>query len=224
LLWQTRISYTCSFVSNLNDLFSINLGTCRIIPLWIRKRHKQLQKNPNNQKTIISTTQTWLENIVIGLNLCPFAHRVHTTLRIGYAVLPYSTEGLLAEMNLGIIEVLDTKVHITTKLIILSEGLESLDDYLDVYYGLEAELEKKGLSEKIQLASFHPAFQFSGVEPDDVQNYTNRSPYPMIHILLVKEVAAAIASHPDIDSVPGTNISTMNKLGLEKVLKLYTIE
>lgn len=168
----------------------------------------------------LSKTKKWLENIVIGLGLCPFAGKAYFDKQVGFTVLSYTTSGLTQALNEGISKVLNDANPLTTLLIVLSEGLEDFDEYLDVYYGVEEELERSGLSEKIQLANFHPHYQFAGVEVDAVENYTNRSPFPVFHILHVDEVAIAIDSHPDIDSIPKTNIATMQRLGIDEILKL----
>ncbi len=169
----------------------------------------------------IQETTTWLTEIVIGLNLCPFAHKVYTENRLTLDEIKYSEQALLDHTNDIISNLLNPDSSTTTTLLIISEGLEDFNFYLDTLYALEESLKSQGLHEEIQLASFHPRYTFEGVDPTAVQNYTNRSPYPIIHFLKVEEMAEAIKAHPDTHSIPAENIKKLNKLGLEALLKLY---
>lgn len=173
------------------------------------------------EKSTIDETITWIKNIVIGLNLCPFAHRVYAEGRLSLVEMKYSDSELIRYTNQIITDILDPSTPTTTTLLILKEGLEDFNQYLDTLYALEEGLKVQGLSKEIQLASFHPHYIFEGVDSEAIQNYTNRSPYPIIHFLKVEEMADAIAAHTDTESIPADNIKKLNKMGLENLLKLY---
>ena len=172
-------------------------------------------------KNPIQVTKTWLENIVIGLQLCPFASKVYVEKKIGIEEIRLLGNNLQHTTNAIINEILNEDSPITTTLLIITEGLDDFDEYLDTIYALEAALEANGLNEELQLASFHPDYTFKGTHKDALENYTNRSPYPTIHFLKVEEVAAAIASYPDTSKIPEKNKRKLKNLGLEALLKLY---
>jgi len=165
-------------------------------------------------------TRKWIENLVIGLGLCPFASRVYFDDRIRFSTKSViQTESLVNCFNEEIQCILDGTCD--TSIIILNDGPEQFQDYLDLLDVFKALIKKEKLTEEVQLAKFHPKFQFENTQENDIENYTNRSPFPLIHILKVQDVADAIANHPDISSVPKTNIETMKQLGLQKLLELY---
>lgn len=173
------------------------------------------------QKEVIAKVQVWLREVVIGLGLCPFAFEVFSKDQLLYMVLPFkSAEDFLKSFSSCLKSILDKNSRYSTALIIIDQGLENFDDYLAVYESMEACLVNNQLEDTFQLASFHPQYQFAETAPDDIENYTNRSPYPILHILKVDDVEEAIASHPDIHQVPIDNIATMNKLGKEGMEKL----
>ncbi len=169
----------------------------------------------------ILQTKTWLENIVIGLQLCPFASKVYLEDRVGFSVIKFLDNNLLHPTNEIINDILATSTRTTTSLLIVTEGLEDFNEYLDTVYALEAALKADGLDEEIQVASFHPDYTFEGTETDDIENYTNRSPFPIIHFLKVEEVAAAIDSYPDTSSIPEDNKKKLKEIGLAALLRMY---
>jgi hypothetical protein len=124
--------------------------------------------------------------------------------------------------------VYDELVHIektpadllSNSLLILPNGADDFDDFLDLVHMTETLIQDQGLTKAFQLAHFHPNYVFAGVEADDPSNYTNRSPYPMLHLLRVDEVAMAIEHHPDIHSVAPANIEKMRDLGVEQIKAL----
>ena len=158
--------------------------------------------------------------MVIGLHLCPFAAKVYLDNQLSFKVLPYSESALLQAINTAVAQMLDDADPISTVIIVLSEGLDRFEDYLDVYYGIEEELSRCGLDADIQLASFHPEYVFADADPDAVTNYTNRSPYPSIHILRVADVHQAISAHADVHGIPEKNKETLKNHGLAEVLRL----
>jgi len=173
------------------------------------------------QQEVIAKVKVWLHEVVIGLGLCPFAFEVYSKDQILYRVLSFrSAEDFLKSFSSCLKSILDKNSRYSTALIIVKEGLENFEDYLSVYHAMEACLDNNQLQDTFQLASFHPDYQFEDTDSDDVSNYTNRSPYPILHILKSETVEQAIDSHPDINQVPIDNIATMKKLGIEGMVQL----
>lgn len=166
---------------------------------------------------VVVATVRWLERAVIGLNLCPFAKAVHVKGQIRYVVSEATTPEALAndlQRELEFLAEVRTELVDTTLLIhphVLTDFLD-FNDFLDVADGIVDELELDGI---LQVASFHPQFQFEGTEPDDITNYTNRAPYPMLHLLREDSVERAVAAFPDELTIAETNIGTLEKLGHE---------
>ena len=163
---------------------------------------------------VIAATRAWLESTVIGLNLCPFAREVHAAGRIRYFVSDASSpETLRAHI---IAEAIFLKAadpgKTETTLIIHPDVLRDFLEYNDFLDVAEAALQELGLDGVFQIASFHPRYQFADTEPDDVTNGTNRSPYPMLHLLREASVEKAVAGYPDADKISARNIETMRRL------------
>ena len=171
---------------------------------------------------IIAATRTWLEKAVIGLNLCPFAKAVHVKQQIRYVVSPASTpeallEDLLAELRT--LQDTDPEQTDTTLLIhphVLGDFLD-YNDFLDIADAAAAEPE---FGDAFQIASFHPHYQFADTAPDDIGNYTNRAPYPLLHLLREASVERAVAAFPEAEQIFEKNMETLNALGLEGWNKL----
>ena len=164
---------------------------------------------------VIADTMAWLVKDVIGLNLCPFAEEVHVSNRIRYAVSgALTTEALRADLveELLHLKSLDAAKTDTTLLIhpqVLGDFLD-YNDFLDV---ADDTIRNLGLVKVFQIASFHPLYQFTGTEPDDITNRSNRSPYPTLHLLREASVTRAIADYPDSDKISERNIETLRRLG-----------
>ena len=164
----------------------------------------------------IASTCAWIERAVIGLNLCPFAKSVYVKRQIRYVVSDAQTPVALLdnlEVELRTLVQTDPAVVETTLLIhpqALADFLE-YNEFLDV---AETALKRLGLRGVIQIASFHPQYQFAGTASDDVTNYTNRSPYPMLHLLREASVEQALAAVPEAKDIPQRNIETMRRLGV----------
>jgi hypothetical protein len=173
-------------------------------------------------ETIIAATQVWLEKAVIGLNLCPFAKAVHVKKQIRYVVSAATTpEALLEELmaELRTLQDADPEQIDTTLLIhpyVLTDFLD-FNDFLDTVDLAVAEPE---FNDEFQVASLHPQYQFAGTQSDDIENYTNRSPYPMLHLLREDSVDRAVDAFPDADKIVDVNVETMKKLGHEGWKKL----
>jgi uncharacterized protein len=166
---------------------------------------------------IISGTRVWLEKAVIGLNLCPFAKAVYAKDQIRFVVSAATTPEALGGELIAELQTLATTAPAmidTTLLIhphVLTDFLE-YNDFLDIAEAAVEELELEGV---IQIASFHPHYQFGGTAPDDITNYTNRAPYPMLHLLREASIEAALASYPDAEGIVERNLETMRQLGRE---------
>lgn len=171
-------------------------------------------RNPDD---VVAATRAWLEKAVIGLDLCPFARAVYVRDQVRFVVSEAETpEDLLDHLvsELLTLSAADPEAVDTTLLIhpwMLTDFLD-YNDFLDV---AEAAVAGLGLEGEIQVASFHPHYQFAGTEPDDVENYTNRSPYPILHLLREASVERAVAAFPDTAGIYEKNIETLRRLGPE---------
>jgi len=166
---------------------------------------------------IINATRKWVEDVVVGYNLCPFAKRELVRNRVRFVVSEAETEDELLQALHSELQRLEDEPEIETTLLIHPDVLEDFEPYnefLDAADGLLAYLDMEGV---YQIASFHPDYQFAETEPDAAENYTNRSPFPMLHLLREASLEAAIDSYPDVDGIPEKNIELMDKLGAEKM-------
>ena len=172
---------------------------------------------------IIERTRDWLVRAVIGLNLCPFAKAVHVKQQIRYVVTPADSSEALTDalrQELALLRDADPEEIDTTLLIhpeVLGDFLD-YNDFLDVADDLVQEMDLEGV---IQVASFHPDYQFADSEPDDIENYSNRAPYPTLHLLRESSIERAVDSFPDAADIYETNMETLRKLGLEGWKRLW---
>ena len=172
----------------------------------------------------IADTRLWLERAVIGLNLCPFAKAVVVKDQVRFVLSDATTpEALLEELGEELLRLRDTSPgEIDTTLIvhpqILCDFLE-YNDFLDEADGLVEALELDGV---LQVASFHPDYQFAGTAPDDIGNFTNRAPYPTLHLLREDSVARAVDAYPEPDSIIDRNLATLETLGHAGWARLFT--
>ena len=166
---------------------------------------------------IHAATKHWLEKAVIGLNLCPFAKAVYIRDQIRYVVSEAETPEALAADLLAELQALVAADpgEIDTTLLIHPYVLDDFLDYNDFLDVADAAIAELGLEGVIQIASFHPEYQFEGTEPDDVENYTNRSPYPILQLLREASVERAVETIPDAAEIYEKNIETMRRLGIE---------
>jgi len=180
--------------------------------------------DPATTAAVIASTQRWLERAVIGLNLCPFAKAVYVKRQIRYAVTAATTAGeLLAELQHEL-ELLGqaSPEEIDTTLLIHPQVMT---DFIDFHFFLkeaDAAIRTLGQEGHLQIASFHPAYEFAGSEPDDVANCTNRSPHPTLHLLREASIDRAVAAIPDAAAVYERNIETLRRLGHEGWRRLCT--
>lgn len=162
----------------------------------------------------------WIDSIVIGLNLCPFAGAAKRQghLKICMANSPL-TEACLQQFadEAALLRRADEQA---TTLFVLPEGFADFDDYLDLLAMAEALLEDLGFVGMLQLASFHPQYQFDGTNAHDVSNWTNRAPLPILHLLKESSITRAVDAHPDPESIPDRNIEKLEQLGLVGIEQL----
>jgi hypothetical protein len=175
---------------------------------------------------VIAATRTWIEQAVIGLNLCPFAKPVHASNRIRYVVSAARTpmqliSDLMAELR--VLHALDAQQCETT-LLIHPHVLRDFFDYNDFLPQADDAVAELGLQGVIQIASFHPRYQFEGAGPDDIENYTNRSPHPMLHLLRESSVERAVTTHPDTTAIYRKNMDTLRALGHDGWRRLWLTE
>jgi uncharacterized protein len=170
---------------------------------------------------VVDHTRSWIRTFVIGLGLCPFAGRVFDAGLIRYVVSPARDEaGLLADVDRELRLLHATPMaEIETTLVICPHILVDFRDFNDFVGVVEDRLADLHLDGIIQVASFHPRYQFAGTDAASVENYTNRSPYPMLHLLREASVSA-VADDPDaLLAIPEHNIATLRALGKAEVLK-----
>jgi hypothetical protein len=164
---------------------------------------------------VIAETRAWVERAVIGLNLCPFAKAVAVKGQIRYVVSAApDEEGLLDELALELDHLARVPPEETETTLLIHPGLLLVfADYNDFFYRAEARLKALGYEGVLQLASFHPLYQFAGTASSDVSNATNRSPYPILHLLREASLDRAVAVFPDAAQIFEVNIETLNRLG-----------
>ena len=174
----------------------------------------------------ISQTQKWLNTVIIEHSICPFAKREFVNNTIHYEIIECngannSTEQQLEQLILNC-EKLDNDETVETSLLIFPNSLSDFDDYLDFAEIAEALMHKQGYEGIYQLASFHPQYCFDGSDENDASNYTNRSPYPMLHILREASLEKALESYPNPESIPERNIELTRNLGLTAMKKFLS--
>lgn len=171
---------------------------------------------------VIAHTKLWLERAVIGLNLCPFAKAVFIKDQIRYVVSSAQTpEELLVDLmaELELLQQADPAA-IDTTLLIHPDALRDFLDYNDFLDVADAAVEELDLDGEIQVASFHPEYQFAGTDIDDISNYTNRAPYPTLHLLREISVERAVDAFPEAAQIFDKNMRTLQQLGLDGWRKL----
>jgi uncharacterized protein len=166
---------------------------------------------------IVGSVRQWVESLVVGLNLCPFAKRELVKNRVRFAVTQAITEEQLLMALQAELELLNSDPSIETTLLIHAKVLQDFYDYFLFMSHADRLLVRMKLKGVYQIASFHPDYQFRGTELDDVENYTNRSPYPMLHLIREESLERVVADYPDVDQIPARNIELMNSLGRDKL-------
>lgn len=164
----------------------------------------------------------WLERFVVGMNLCPFARKPlaagQVRIQVSEAVTP---EALLEELQSELLMLDQTPAtELETTLLVAPRMLQDFLDYNDFLHLANDLLEAFGWEGHFQIASFHPYYQFADTEVEDAENYTNRAPWPTLHVLREDRLEEAVDSHPDPEGIPGRNIDTMNRLGTDSLAEM----
>jgi hypothetical protein len=164
---------------------------------------------------IIAATENWLEKAVIGLNLCPFAKAVHVKKQVRYVVSNATTpEALLEQLMEELQRLSDTDPEeVDTTLLIHPFVLTDFLDYNEFLDVADAAVEDMQLDGEIQVASFHPQYQFADTDVNDIANYTNRAPYPILHLLREESIDRAVEAFPEAEEIFEKNMETMENLG-----------
>lgn len=173
---------------------------------------------------IIDDTRQWVERAVIGLNLCPFAKAVQVKNQIRYVASDATDdEGALTDLEteLLLLSEMDAE-EIDTTLLILPDALSDFYEFNDFENYTERLLKRMRLVGDLQVATFHPDFQFAETEPDDIENCTNRSPYPILHILREESIDRAVDAFADASDIYEKNIATLQRLGWDGWRKLMS--
>ena len=172
---------------------------------------------------VIAATKVWLERAVIGLNLCPFAKAVHVKQQIRYALTAAQTaDELLAELEHELQLLADTAPEILDTTLLIHPQV--MGDFLDFHFFLaeaNAAINNLGFAGVFQIASLHPQYEFAGSDPDDIDNFSNRSPYPTLHLLREASIDRAVAAFPDAAEIFERNIETLQGLGHEGWRRLW---
>lgn len=168
-----------------------------------------------NNDLVIYQTISWLKTIVIGCNFCPFASKALLQNRIRYVVLHSANEEKVLSMLVTEMKFMDQSNDVETTLIILADGFDNFKKYLELVDLAEALLSQEGYEGIYQVASFHPDYLFAGSTEADPANYTNRSVYPMLHILREDSVTKAVDNYDNIERIPQDNIAFAREKGLQ---------
>lgn len=176
-----------------------------------------------SDEQMIADTKLWLEKAVIGLNLCPFAKAVHVKDQIRYVISnAQNEEELLADLLHELQLLYDANAdEVETTIVIHPYVLQDFIDYNDFLEIADAAVSELALDGEIQVASFHPDYQFAGTRYEDVENYSNRAPYPSLHLLRETSVERAVAAFPEAEKIYQKNIDTLKSLGAEGWKKLW---
>jgi hypothetical protein len=171
----------------------------------------------------VKLVRKWVEEAVLGLGLCPFAGEHWHAGRVRVVTTAAASESALLDDLRAEITALDEAdpAILETTLLIVPSLLRDFGDYNQFLDRVETLIQAEGWAGRFQVASFHPDYLFAGTTADDPQNLTNRSPYPILHVLRESTVSRALAEHPDPDQIPLTNISTLQSLSEERRREIF---
>ncbi|WP_290886515.1 DUF1415 domain-containing protein [Arenimonas sp.] len=178
---------------------------------------------PLVDEAVVAAMREWLEKAVIGLNLCPFAKAVHVKRQIRYVVSQAETEEALLKDLLHELQLLASADpgDIETTLLVHPRVLGDFLDYNDFLDIADAAVDELGLDGVLQVASFHPQYQFADSDADDMANFSNRAPYPTLHLLREDSVDKAVAAFPEADRIYEANIEALRALGPDGWKRLF---
>ncbi len=176
-----------------------------------------------NIQKIEREVQQWLEDVVIGLNLCPFAAKPNRNKQIKIFVSEATTEETLLEDVLQELMNLDSKTaeELETTLVAIPNMLQDFMDYNFFLDWVDALIKQQDWEGTFQIATFHPDYCFGGAEPEDDENLTNRSPYPVLHLIREESMAKVLKHYPNPEAIPDTNIARVEALTSEERRKLF---
>lgn len=201
---------------NCQQRFALTIRSCYYAGLLFLDCVVMAIPTSLSPEQIMAETSAWVNRAVIGLNLCPFARSVQVKKQIRYVVSEArDAESLLAELQqeLWLLAEADLQEHETTLLIhpwVLQDFLD-FNDFLAIADALVEDQELEGI---LQVASFHPDYQFAGTRKNDISNATNRAPYPTLHLLREDSLDRAVAAFPEPERIYEQNMQTMRQLGL----------
>jgi len=175
--------------------------------------------NPTAEN-ILDACQNWVDTVVIGENFCPFAKRERDRDSIRYSIAPSDKLEVAIQFFADELLFIDENPDTETSLLIFPASFDHFDDYLELLELSQEVLESIGFEGRFQLASFHPEYCFEGCSEDDAENYTNRSPYPMLHLIREESLEKALKSVQSPESIPERNVAHAKKLGIETLRKL----
>ena len=175
-----------------------------------------------NHEEVIAATRDWIEKAVIGLNLCPFAKSVYVKNQVRIVVSDARhIDGFLEDLDRELDHLAEVAPEVTdTTLLIHPTLFPDFLDFNDVHQIADEAVAEHDLEGVIQIASFHPQYQFEGTEPDDITNYTNRAPYPTLPLIREESLDRAVEAFPDAEMIYERNMETLRKLGLAGWLAL----
>jgi hypothetical protein len=168
----------------------------------------------DTSEQIIDQTKKWINDVVVGCNFCPFAANTIKQKRVHYQVETSASSAICLSSLLNEMKRLDDDVDIETTFLIFPVSFKQFDDYLNIVSFAEKLLKQHGYEGIYQLASFHPLYVFANSSPDDAANYTNRSVYPMLHLLREESIDKALAHYQDPENIPVRNINFAREKGL----------
>ncbi|AWV88290.1 DUF1415 domain-containing protein [Bradymonas sediminis] len=165
----------------------------------------------------------WVEDAVIGLNLCPFARSPYTRDQVRISIVDCEDFEDVLRQTFDEVDVLlsASPEKIVTTLVVVRGVLGDFDDFVDAIHAVDELLEQTGAADYLQLAHFHPDYQFDGTTPEALENFTNRAPFPILHLLREDEMSEVIARHPNPGAIPEQNIARLNALGAEAIAEIW---
>ena len=172
-----------------------------------------------DRELIVAQTKKWIVDVVVGCNFCPFALREVKRNTISFYVIEGNKADVVKALSAAV-KTMDVQAAIETMFLILPQNFSRFSDYLKLVDAANVQLSKEGYEGIYQVASFHPGYVFAGSSINDAANYTNRSPYPMLHILREESVSRAIDAHPDSTKIPVANIAFARQKGLAFMQRL----
>ncbi len=176
---------------------------------------------PDNHDAVVQQVQAWLQQVVVGLNLCPFAAAPMRRQQIRYRVVSEQGEEAILEALAAELHYLHSQPELETSLLILPDQLSDFADYNQFLDWVDALIAGAGWEGVFQVASFHPDYCFAGAAEDDVENWTNRSPYPLLHLIREDRLEAMLDRYPNADAIPETNMETLRNLSADQRRQLF---